>query len=166
MVDSKLSEKWASMWAPDLRSEMRHEYAQSCYILPLCLSFLACFQSFVVRPSERRSPSLYLTVLLAAYCRTRWPSKHSRIPAVIAALSAAAKSHSSTPVHQVVASQHRAPLPPFSSPPSRKPGPEGRGSWVVLCIWCLPFILQVKGNLDGDMLSVCACVCKCLCARI
>lgn len=40
---------------------------------------------FVVCPSQLCSLSVYLTDLLCACCCTRWPSKHSRIPAVILA---------------------------------------------------------------------------------
>lgn len=41
------------------------------------------YSVFVVCPSKLCSLSLYLAVSLAAYCHTRWPSKHSRIPPVI-----------------------------------------------------------------------------------
>lgn len=57
--------KWASMWALDLRSELRHAYAQSGGVLSRSLSFSGMFSDFVVGPSKLCSPSLYLAVPLA-----------------------------------------------------------------------------------------------------
>ena len=43
MVDYQPCKKRASMWVFDLRSDMRHAYAQGCHTLSLSLSFLGIF---------------------------------------------------------------------------------------------------------------------------
>lgn len=56
--------KWVSMWAFDLRSELRHAYAQSGGVLSRSLSFSGMFSDFVVGPSKLCSLSLYLAVIV------------------------------------------------------------------------------------------------------
>lgn len=112
-----------------LMSKVRHAYAQ-------IRSFFGLFSDFVVRPCKPCSPS---SVLLAAYCRTRWPPNTLR-----GQLRSQPNHTAPLLVHLVVVvSQHHAARCP--SPTQQEAGSEER---FCVHIWCFSFILQVKGNLD------------------